>query len=96
MNVMRPRRAPDEIVTPRDAIRSLVVIPELAKRGEVLVSLHVGRDTHGDVDDWPRAESGDGSASDMLETNWKIVARMRDSTRFGRILERPERIIWYE
>src|SRR5262245_2515161 len=96
MNVMRPRRAANEVVPSRDAVGSPVLVAELAKRGEVLMSLRVGRDAHGDVDDWPRAESRNRGAADMLEAKGKIVTRMYDTIRFGRVLERPERIVWDE
>src|SRR5262245_52302895 len=96
MNVMRPRRARNEVVPPRAAFGSPVLVAELAKRGEVLMSLRVGRDAQGDVDDWPRAESRNRGAADMLEAKWKIITRVRDPIRFGRILERPERIVWDE
>src|SRR5262249_34432457 len=75
------------------AIGPPVLVPELAKRGDVLLSLCVWWNSHGDVDDRPRTESGNGGASYMLETKRKIVVRMCNTIRFGRVLERPERIV---
>jgi hypothetical protein len=68
-------------------------VSELSQRGDIRRPIDVRRASRKDVDDWLGRHSRNGCASNMLETDWKIVTRRIDPRRFRVELSRPERIV---